>query len=376
MPMPFRNPSFLFLIILFITLYFGLRVKDFDFINHVKPLSSGVGIEILKNGIAYSGPIEGFRDDLCGKLTIEIALRPLKEAYKGHFQTILLLHDGNDKTQLIVGQWKRWIIVMNGDDYSHSLKRPRVSLKIPNKISAGMLTIVSNRDGTKVFYNGRLISKNKRLHLKVPIFKPPFLVFGNNCYGSSPWNGRIYGFALFKRALSEKEILSHYKVWKKDHSFKNIKVENPFIIYTFDKIKDGSFNDLGLCGYSLKVPHTFKIIFKKIDLMNGIYKWNILDGLINFFGFIPLGFMSIFVFAKRPGFSILRAFLCGLFLCFGTSLFIEIIQMWIPSRCADLRDIILNTCGGIMGMSVFLILIKKSPVLFERVFSLKLDLEK
>ncbi len=265
---------------------------------------------------------------------------------------------------------------MNGDDYSYSLKLPRLSFMLPVGTSEGVMAIVSREGGTRVFFNGRLVSENQGLYLRILASRPPFLVLGNNCYGSSPWNGKIYGFAMFKRALSEEEILFHFKKWMEGHTFERLEAENPFILYPLGKFEGRSFNDLGQCGCALEVPRMFKTIFKKMDLLKGVYRWNVLDGFINFFGFMPLGFMSIITFLKRPGLLMAKAFLLGLFLCLGTSLFIETVQMWLPSRYADSRDIIFNTLGGIAGMCVFMLLRRKCPALLEKAFSSRPDLER
>lgn len=86
---------------------------------------------------------------------------------------------------------------------------------------------------------------------------------------------------------------------------------------------------------------------------------------INFFGnigfFIPLGFFPPFL-SKRlnRGWKVI---LIG----FGTSLFIEVFQLFIPARGSDIDDILLNTCGTAIGFLLFWIVARCFPK-FIRLF--------
>ncbi len=80
-----RNNSFkwltgLSIIILFVTFFFGLRPKDFNFVNNVTWIHDESGIRFSKYGLAYTDPIKEFCKDNGYKengFSIEIAFKPL-----------------------------------------------------------------------------------------------------------------------------------------------------------------------------------------------------------------------------------------------------------------------------------------------------------
>ena len=126
--------------ILFGVLFFGLRPKDFTFTNGANWISERPGIRFSKYGIAYTDPfvesIEEGISELNG-FSIIIAFKP-ESFHKEGFNFILSIHNGKNCDQLLVGQWRSYIIVMNGDDYSNKRKTPRIAANIfsptPRKI--------------------------------------------------------------------------------------------------------------------------------------------------------------------------------------------------------------------------------------------------
>ena len=92
--------------------------------------------------------------------SIEIALKPLN--YEEGFNFIFALHNGNDRNQLLVGQWRSWIIAMNGDDYDHKRRVKRISVDIASQSSkVRVLTITTGQEGTKAYIDGQLIRTEK-----------------------------------------------------------------------------------------------------------------------------------------------------------------------------------------------------------------------
>ena len=47
----------------------------------------------------------------------EMAAKPLNQ--EECFNFIFAIHNGSDRNQLLLGQWRSWIIAINGDDYDH-----------------------------------------------------------------------------------------------------------------------------------------------------------------------------------------------------------------------------------------------------------------
>jgi len=127
----------LLVVILFAILFFGLRPKDFNFSNNVKWTHNESGIRFNKYGIAYTDPIEELRKEKSSGengFSIEIALKPLN--YEEGFNFIFSLHNGNDRKQLLLGQWRSWIIAMNEDDYDHKRRVKRISVNTASRSPA------------------------------------------------------------------------------------------------------------------------------------------------------------------------------------------------------------------------------------------------
>jgi len=124
----------LFVILLGI-LFFGLRPKGFHSSNNVNWIADKPGIRFGSYGMAYT--------DLCNRKTerdvckfdsfsIEIAIKPEPFNQEG-FNFILVFHDGSDRNQLLVGQYRSSLIIMNGDDYSNRRKTKRIAAKIGDR---------------------------------------------------------------------------------------------------------------------------------------------------------------------------------------------------------------------------------------------------
>ena len=62
-------------------------------------------------------------------VTISLTLGPEADKQEG-FAFIAQIHSGDDRTQLVIGRWSEYLIVMNGDDYKHRLKHPRISARL------------------------------------------------------------------------------------------------------------------------------------------------------------------------------------------------------------------------------------------------------
>ena len=141
-------------------LFFGLRPKDYDFTNKVTLIEGGQGLLFGKHGIAYTQPFdekttqhlentEGF--------SVTLDFQPQPRSNDG-FSLVLCLNNGDDDEQLIIGQWRTHIIAMNGDDYAHKRKVPRISFDMAGlNLSRTVLTLTSGKYGTRMYANGRLI---------------------------------------------------------------------------------------------------------------------------------------------------------------------------------------------------------------------------
>jgi hypothetical protein len=347
-------------VFLFIILAAGLKPRGFRHANNVSWIKDQAGIRFGRLGIAFTNP---FNDSSPAKFSgiddfsLEIALKPA--GYRGHrFKFILALHSGKDSEQLVIGQWLSWFIVMNGDDYAYRRKTKRISVKAANAVSASptarFVTITSGKGGTRIYLDGEHLRTQKDLLLKIPPGGNARLLLGNSVYGRHPWQGDIYGLALYRHTITSREAADHFQRWAKDRSFSYAEDGNAFALYLFDEKAGPAALDHAGGNRHLEIPPRMQVLEKRFlaPPWKGI-RFNrsyIADMIINYFGFIPFGFI-FFATLIRFGetFEKHGAFITVAF-CFSVSLALEIIQAWMPSRSSHMLDLLLNTLGGWSGV--------------------------
>jgi len=347
-------------------LFLGIRPKDFSSTNGVNWIADRDGIHFRKYGISYTDHFNGKIEDNTSKSnnsSFEIALK-IEKPYKNGFNFIFAVHNGKDSDQLLLAQWRSWIILMNGDDYAYKRKTNRIffdTALLPD--GPLFLTMTSGSDGTKLYCDGKLIQEKKDLTLGLPRGSKSRLLLGNSVYGTNPWEGDVYGFAFYRSTLTDEAIAGHFNRWSEEHNFSFAKTDKPLVLFLFNE-KEGEWaNDHAAGSNALNIPNTMQLLEKKILLppwQEFKFDQNIIeDILLNMIGFMPLGFFLFAALNRRDGNSMEYGILITAILCFGVSLFIEIVQAWIPSRSSSMMDLISNTFGGWIGSITFKIASRK-----------------
>jgi len=160
--------------------------------------------------------------------------------------------------------------------------------------------------------------------------------------------------AIYARELSDEAITRHYDQWSKERNFSDPISEHPFLLYLFDEKKGEIAHDHGNGKHPLIIPKRFHILKKKLLESPWMdFKFNkslLMDSIINFIGFIPMGFTLTFTFMVRYKHLKLGSFLMITAICALVSLGIEMIQIWLPSRSSSILDFILNSGGAVTGI--------------------------
>lgn len=347
--------------VLLTTLFFGLNPKGFHINNNVSWIANQAGICFGKYGIAYTdSTFEPFRGDgnTPQSLSFEIALKPDNVNNK-EFKFILVLYNGDDARQLLIGQWRSSIILMNGNDYDNKKRTKKIWVKqalLPQKTR--FVTITSEKEGTKIYLDGYLVATKKDLLLKVPDGSAEArLVVGNSVYGKHSWIGDIYGLAIYDYALLAKNVKLHFEQWSKERNFAFVKKDIPQALYTFDeKTGERAFDRAG-GNHHLTVPRRMQILKREILVApwHGV-KLNrsfVIDIILNLVGFIPVGFVLNSLFVSIGGSIKKYSAVTTVLFCLIISLFIEIAQAWMPSRCSQLLDLMLNSVGALLGVMLY-----------------------
>ena len=352
-------------VVLFVTLFFGLRPKDFNFSNNVCRIEHQAGIRFGKYGIAYTDPIKEFRKEKGfgeNGFSIEIALKPLN--YEEGFNIIFVFHNGNDGNQLLLGQWRSWIIAMNGDDYDHKRRVKRISVNSASWSPAiQFLTLTTGKEGTKVYINGQIILVKKGLTLRIPYGNNARLILGNSAYGRHSWRGDVYGLALYRHFLTDQDAILHFKRWSQDRNFSFAKNGKPMVLYFFDEKEGTRFLDHAGGNHDFAIPSWLPILKKEIFSSPWkrfkFDKKTIEDIVMNLVGFIPLGLVLTSTLSGLCGTFKTKVVYFALFLCVLVSLSIETAQAWMPSRSSSQLDLICNTAGSVIGIGIALWIIEK-----------------
>ena len=349
------------LVIILGILFFGLKPKGFHSSNNVNWITDKPGIRFGSYGMAYT--------DLSNRKTerdisefdsfsIEIAIKPEPFNQEG-FNFILVFHDGKDSNQLLVGQYRSSLIIMNGDDYSNRRRTKRIAVnqvfQSPKEI---LLSITTSEEGTNAYIDGRLIKGKKDLKLEIPQGgETSRLILGNSVYGNNFWRGDIFGLACYGYELTSEQVELHFEKWSKERKFSFANQYKPSLLYLFDEKNGEMAIDHANGNHELKIPTRMHILEKRILIRPWIdLKLNksfIQDFVINLVGFIPLGFILSATFIELGGILKKRVIVITVALCFAISLIIEVAQGWIPSRSSQILDLMLNTSGALIGTMAY-----------------------
>jgi VanZ family protein len=290
----------------------GLVPKSWDSANHARRTGSPVGLEFAGNGIAYAEGLELPRvSDF--SLTLEVTPAPIPA---NGFGFILVLDNGHDSDQLVVGQWHSGIIAMNGTDYAHVRRLPRVTYDLRGHDGGSVvLRLSSGSSGTSLTADGELVDhRSASLTLPGDGRRGTRLVLGNSVYASSPWWGTV----------------------------------NNVIVAV-----DDESGPIPIDLRSLEIPGRVTPLRRQIlavGMGRGSSVGNLLfDIVINLLGFIPLGVLAtallLAVTDRSRRFVVAVTVAGGAFLSLG----LELTQAWIPTRSSSLLDLALNTLGTALG---------------------------
>ena len=253
---------------------------------------------------------------------------------------ILTFLDEHDQPPLIIAQWQDHI-AMRSRRVNKSPEKQYVESGIKNCFNENdffTLLLSSSSKGTDVFINGHFVDAHSWYHLKDP--DGPFggrLILGNNAFATQPWQGSLKRIALYNKALDPQEIDSA-------HSSRIVEYAN------FEK-RESSLSATSSFGSALNIPKYYRPAKRDLlsrhqseDLPEPLLKRDI---TINILGFMPLGFAALF-FSTRSGkrFELRSSIVYALSTVVLSSLLIEFLQSYLPSRDSSQLDLLCNSAGG------------------------------
>ena len=180
------------------------------------------------------------------------------------------------------------------------------------------------------------------------------LVLANSPTSNDSWSGKIFGLAIYRGQLSHSQIATDYASWIGKQTLVPTKEGSPAALYLFDE-HGGAVVHNGLDPKTdLSIPKHYFILhpgFMRAPWREYHPTWDYWQDVgVNIAGFVPLGlcffaYLSLTRAIRYPGTT---AVAIGLF----TSLTIEILQAFLPTRSSGLTDVITNTLGTAIGVMI------------------------
>ncbi|HAV65388.1 MAG TPA: hypothetical protein DCY13_23810, partial [Verrucomicrobiales bacterium] len=276
----------------------------------------------------------------------------------GTFEFIASFHDGDDSSQFVLGQWRHHLILMQGDDYRHARKLPRLTVDVTDRLDQPMLiTIAAGPAGTALWVNDATVDASPKLSAQLPSSGDGArLVLGNSVHARHGWRGVLHRLIMVPGALPHSEVERLARGWLDDTSLELQSGSMPLLDLRFDGPTGSVVQDQSGRGNDLVVPP------RATALERSLFAWKLVPGeinrslavdiIVNLTGFIPFGWLLL----ADPGMRrllrgrLIMAVLAG----FLFSLGLETVQAWIPTRSSSLLDLFLNTAGTAVGALLFL----------------------
>ena len=328
----------------------GLAGKGFVATNDVAWVSDPPALEFRGNGLAYTGVLS-LPDSVANNegATLFLVLDPERGSSERGFQIIATFSSGDSRSQLAVAQWHQQLVVMNGDDYEYSQRRPRLTTEVDDDADRFVfLAIRLGARSSELFVDGVRTSALSSTFNLPPDEAKLRLILGDSFELGNAWSGRIAGMALFPDRLPETEIARAWQHWSTHQRFSLAAPAAASIYYDFAQPPGAEVVDLSGRGNDLLLPRIRKPLQPDLASLS-LQPSSTQDMWINVLGFMPFGFLLAWVLGCDSRFSSGRAFLLVIIVSSLLSGAIEVSQAWLPARTSSILDLILNVSGAACG---------------------------
>jgi hypothetical protein len=333
-----------------IMFYAGLKPKGFRLRNEVSRLGDTNGIRFGKLGIAYTEARSRPQALNPESLSIELVIRVPRQS-RDHLGVILDIRDKRSPLRFDINQWDSTLIVTKYRAGFFKDTRIHLGESVKPEETHVVVITASRHNGTALYVDGIQAAYSRNFELRDTGMALGQLVLGNSATADNPWNGTVYDLAMYARVLSGIEVHSRYQTWSAHKTLKP--APGAIAAYAFDERSGEIAFDRAEKFGGLRLPRIFQIPRKEILILPWrnfkFDKTFVIDFIMNLFGFMPFGFFLYALVQSLTGsfkrHSLALTILGGL----GYSLFIELAQVFMPTRCSQLSDVILNTLGALAG---------------------------
>jgi VanZ like family/Concanavalin A-like lectin/glucanases superfamily len=216
------------------------------------------------------------------------------------------------------------------------------------------VTISSGQAGTTVYADGALVKKFPNFGFSSQDLTGQLLI-GNAPTGTANWPGQLEGLAVYERELTAGEVSQHYADWTKNKQTDLAKSESVVALYFFNEGNGNVVRNQVDSATNLLIPTRFFVLhelFLEPFWLEFHWRWSYWKNVgINITGFIPLGFFfcAYFSLVRRSERSAAVTIAMG----FLVSLTIEALQALLPTRDSGTTDLITNTFGTALGVTLW-----------------------
>ncbi len=329
-------------------LFAGLWPFRFRTANNVQWIGGSAGLRFEKFGIVSGkeplfgsgGPV-----DLALPFTLRMEVRPREEP-SGSLPRIVSAYDGDGRELFFLGQWRAGLVlrILEGERLYRFKYRETGAGGLEKDVTHSIV-VRSENHALALFVDGVPARTRSGVDFSLLADKrtPAWMILGNSPSGESPWHGDLHSLSFYRKALSPDDIES--------------REIPPVLHYGFSEGTGSVCRGGADSRTDLVIPSLFRAPKKGIL----IPPWRVQkfdrsfwkDVFVNILGFIPFGF-AVYAWARENGArKDVMAMGTTLLPGTGTSLFIELLQVYLPTRDSSLTDVMTNVLGTYIGARLF-----------------------
>lgn len=309
-------------------------------------IQGGNGLHFDAYGQAYSTGVWALNESSGAEdvaFTIELWLR----AIKAQESPIFSVQGPSDGQGLNIAQSGTDLLV-RGYFRNRSSRGQFCQLRLYDAFPSSQpifVTITSGPEGTILYRDGKPQQPEHYASL-LPERHIGRIVLGHGAGGIDPWTGDVLGLAVYNRWLPAEEVAQHYKDWPmhRPHLLQDTRA-----LYTFNEHTGDIVHNYAGSAPSVIIPPRFKPLHPSVLVLPHPFRLHRIDTTLNILGFVPLGFFLCAYLTDVKHYSPTSAFVWALVLGALTSLSIELLQVFLPSRDSSLLDVINNVVGTAVG---------------------------
>jgi VanZ family protein len=272
-------------------------------------------------------------------------VRPREEP-SGSLPRIFSAYDGEGRELFFLGQWRAGLVlrIFEGERLFR-LEYRETGVGGVRKDVTHSIIVRSDRHVLTLFVDGAPAKTRSGVSFSLLPEKraPAWMILGNSPSGESPWHGDLLSLTFYPKALSPGDIES--------------RGTPPVLQFGFSEGTGAVCRGGADSRYDLVIPSLFRAPKKgilvppwRVQKFDRMF-WK--DMFVNILGFIPFGF-AVYALGRNGG-ERRSSRDMGIVLLLGMaiSLFIELLQVYLPTRDSSLTDVLNNVLGTYIGARLF-----------------------